>query len=869
MAYLPKLNPTVGGGLGGLPERRATGGAASANSVQRSIIGQAVKGSLAYRNTTTGDTYSLDPMEGLWQENTVTMTSKLNQSGIDIKMFNDGKYVIAYTETASNSTAFEVYNFDGTISVSQVIVESATSGGRRLAIGIDPSTENINIFYHQGTSSTVVRHAVYSKSGTVVVAAYTILSAQNASDIPDILAVDFWNDGWFVLGTTRSASTDNYINVFNASRALQAQYTYTFDFTGGRLAVCCMETATKTFAYTYSSSGGLTSTAGRGFVQIARFDGVNISNTYNSFLGNIGGTGYSKTQICYNEIEKEVVTFYASENNYVTMTPTELYYKNNNTQFAPTKMKMLEYSLPTNLTATSLGGDRFMVTYGGNGGGDPLYAGIINSLGDWIGPPTLVRARATGDSTYGYCRAASCKALGLAIVAIPIGTTLYLRTFRYRNTASETYRLSDQYPVKIGDFNPYCDNSYNNPFNINAQQATNKFVMAWTQNSNDITWAIYSSGGTLQSGPFINTAISGGNNINTQIKALLLPNGNVALIAQVGTIVKFGIYNSSGVLQGSITTVSSTATTVVAEVATNGNFVIAWRNNSNGFAHYTCYNQSGASQGTAAISSSATNNDTFKIIYSALNDTFMFVAQESATNYYYFSIRLNTGAQSVGFQSLGNVGLNKIALCCNPDGTWSFAMITSGHRLYFRKLTAGGLNSVAITDTSIIFTTQYNSSYQLLPYTNSEIMMIHTSEFASTTNCIKLSNTDGRPSSTTKSFSISSAWYERYFQLYDASPNKYRNDVNSGAVSVSVSLNGDQYIATAWGDIYRLSSAVATGDYVIDGIVNTDVINGTAEVITNGNVTRVANLPRNQAIINNGSASKKIIASKNSIFASS
>lgn len=868
MAYLPKLNPTVGGGLGGLPERRATGGGASANSVQRSIIGQAVKGSLAYRNTTTGETYSLDPIEGLLQENTVTLSGKIGVSGIDVKMFSDGKYVIAYTD-GSNNTCFEVYNFDGTIAVSQVTVEAATTGGRRLVMCIDPSTDNINIFYHQGTSSGILRHAVYSKTGTTVVAAYTLISALNVNDYPDILAVDFWSDGWFVVGSTRGASTDNYITVFNSSRTLQAQSTVTFDVVGGRLAVCALDSTTRTFAYQYSSAGGLTSTTGRNFLQLARFDGVNISAQYNSFLGNIGGTGYGKAQICFNEIDKEVVAFFCSENNYLTMTPTQLFYKNNNSQFAPTKMKMLEYCLASNMTATSLGGDRFMVTYGGGqSSNEPLYAGIINSVGDWIAPPTIVRARLTGDSTYGYVRAASCKALGLAIVAIPYGSVLYLRTFRYRNTTTETYRLSDQYPVKIADFNPFCNVSYPNPFNINAQQATNKFVVAWTQNSNDITWAIYSSGGTIQSGPFVNTAISGGNNLPIFIKALLLPNGNVVLIAQVNTQIKFGIYNSSGVLQGSITTITSTGTAPVSEVATNGNFVICYRNSSTGYAHYICYDQSGASQGTATISSVAISPDTQKIIYSAINDKFMYVAIDSATNYFNFSIRLNTGAQSVGFQAIAANAMSEIALCCNPDGTWSFIMLTSSDVMYFRKLTAAGLNSVSMTNTNMNFTSATGQSLQLIPYTNSEIILIHTLEGSQTTNLIKLSNTNGAVSSTTKSFGISSAWYERYFQLYDASPNKYRNDQNAGAVSVSVSLNGDQYIATAWGDIYRLSSSVTTGDYVIDGIVNSDAINSTVEVITNGAVTRSNNLPRTQAFIANGANSKKIIASKKSIFVS-
>jgi hypothetical protein len=860
MAYLPKLNPTVGGGLGGLPERRATGGAV--NSIQRNIIGQAVKGSLAYRNTTTGDTYSLDPIEGLTEEATLTLTTKLNQNAVAVAMFNDGRFVVAYSEMSANSMAFEIYNLDGTIAVSQVIVESGTAGGKRVAVQINPTNEQINIVYSQGLSSNAIRRAVYSSTGTLVSAPATIAAGVGTTDEDGVLDFDFWSDGWFVLAIKTANANEYQIRIYNNSGtqvSLGLQYP---DFHVGRICAKTISASNRTFAVTVSMSGGVASSTGRGFVYVNQYNGSAINFIRRFLIGDTGGSSTSRFALCFNEIDNDLVAFSADQNNKVSMASSEIFFTDA-TGYAPSRQRALEDSVPSNFSAKGLGGDRFLVTFGGTSSGNPIYAGILNSTGDWIAPPTFCAFKEA--FTFGFVKSAA-SITGRSVLCIPAGTTLIIKTFSHRNTVSEIYRLRGEYPVKLADYNPHVLESFPASFNVHASQGGNKFALSWQQaGQRDITWAIYSAGGTLLNGPFVNTAIVGTTVLGNSI-SLLLPNGNVALIAELGSTTRLGIYDPSGVLQGSLITVTTSGFSPDAEVAPNGNIFISLKNSTSTYLQTVVYSQTGTVvKAISDFNNAAITNYTNKVVYSSTNNNF-FVAYRTAGNQYFNFARFDSSGTLQGSAtSFGAAIMMRCAICANQDGTYSAIFNNDSSTLFYARINANGTFANTLSDLSLILTSFSMNNFQLLPNTNSELMFISWCSITQHISCIAISTSTGRPVITRKSFGIGSSWYEKYFVSAGSNYIQYRSANNAGSMFVSMSNNGDKYIATAWGDVFRLSSVLPVGDYVIDGIVNADAIDSRVEVITSGIATRVSNLPRNTAFIADANGAKKIFASKKSI----
>lgn len=865
MAYLPKLNPTVGGGLGGLPERRATSGGVS-NSVQRSIIGQAVKGSLAYRNTTTNDTYSLDPIEGLTEGASLTLTSKITNTAVATAMFSDGKFVIGYSN--ANGVCIEIYNFDGTVAVSQITVDNLYVAGNRIALAINPLNEYINVFFASGLSGNTIRRAVYSKTGTQVSAAATLITGVSTSDDQGILDADFFDDEFFVVCFKSSVANEFQSRLYNASGSLVTNFIHYYDYIVGRISVKTMTTSSRTYAVTVSSTGGLVSSGGRGYVQVMSYTGSALTQQRMNLIGDLGTVSAERMAVCYNDVDKEIVGFHCDSNNYLVMAPMPSA-TGSQSQYAPSKRKYLGPSTPNNFSATNVGGDRYLVTFGGTSSGCPLYAGIINSIGDWVAPPTLVFFKES--YTFANVKSAATK-LGKSVICAASGTTLLIRTYSHRNTATETYTLKDQYPIKIIDFVAETYSGYPWNISVHATVSTTKLVVAWQTNSyRDITWAIYSSGGTLLNGPYINTDIIGAGNSVTNMKALLLPNGNVALVLQAGSNLKLAIYNSSNVLQGSIITVSTNSTSSDAEVAANGNIFIISRNQTNSYTERAVYSQTGTVVASlATFVGSAISQDKSKIIYSTVNNNFLVTYRNAGTGYFRFSIFNDSGSSLSGDNSFGGAVLQVMTACANADGTFSCYFNNNSNVLYFAKLNSGGSFAVSLTSLNQVITYLTNSNqFQLLPNTASEIKFINFPSESSNINCIALSNSTGLRVSTKKSFGIAAPWVENYYTSEGSSFVRYVSPDGGYRVIVATSLNGDQYIATAWGEVFRLSSSLPSGDYVIDGVVNADAVDSTVPVVTNGLVTRSSKVPRISPFIANATNAKKIIASQTMVAVTS
>lgn len=867
MAYLPKLNPTVGGGLGGLPERRATGGAASANSVQRSIIGQAVKGSLAYRNTTTGDTYSLDPVEGLADIREVVLSGITNNSASAVvAMFDDGGYVIAYTNSSS-SVSIIIYAADGTQVLGSTVVE-AVSAGRNIAIAVNPVTQWFTVLYYQGETSGSLRRALYNRTGTLQGSITTLSAGLSTNNNYGQVAIDFFDDGYSVVHWAPNVNTGpTTLTLYNASYSVVASYSSQApDQSWYRCSVRCLSSADRTVAFTGSEAGGTASSAGRIYCEVVAFYS-NTGRAVRRFLvSDDGGTSIQRTAVAYNDENKQITCFFKSQANHFHMTSSEFYFRGS-LDYAPTKEYVLPQCDNTRFSAIDLGGDRFLVTYGGISGSNHTQIGILNSNGEWISPPRILKVNQS-DNFYSVYTAKSVSA-NRCIAVTAVNSNLVINVYSYRNRSTEIATLQGYYPIKLIDYTPVVDPSYPASYSIHATQATNKFVLAWRAANTLHNWAVYSSGGTLLNGPFVNTTIAPTNS-TYQFKALYLPNGNICLITNTtSNTIKFAIYNSANVLQGSITTVTTVGQQFVAEVANNGNFIICFGRSTGGVG-FNIYDQTGGAVNSGTIASSATDQNYQTILYNTVSDNFLYTCHQTTAVVPYYALITPTGTFTVSFQSVGSIGAqtcNQHATVQHPDGTMSVYGAVDNGAMYIRKLASTGGGVIAWTNSLSYETFGVQNAFQLLPISNTTTLCLSSTNVSSNVLGRLLNIANGYSASVPYSFGVGAAWSELFYKATPpAFPKLAFSFINQ--IQVTKSLNGDLYIATTWGDVYRLSPDIPNGSYVIDGVINAEAINGTVEVITNGMTTRNGLLPRSRPFIANGSNGKKVIVSDNISFAS-
>lgn len=130
MAYLPKLNPTVGGGLGGLPERRV------------------VSSILSTSKFNFGDVYEKDDQ-----------TFSVIYSGLSTRTgsFGDPNAVSFVTKVASNKYLVPYYYFNGSVNITMLKSVSVSSSGIVVStnshtIG-DSSTRNFSCYENSGFMS--------------------------------------------------------------------------------------------------------------------------------------------------------------------------------------------------------------------------------------------------------------------------------------------------------------------------------------------------------------------------------------------------------------------------------------------------------------------------------------------------------------------------------------------------------------------------------------------------------------------------------------------------------------------------------------------------------------------------------------------
>lgn len=148
--------------------------------------------------------------------------------------------------------------------------------------------------------------------------------------------------------------------------------------------------------------------------------------------------------------------------------------------------------------------------------------------------------------------------------------------------------------------------SSGNRFNI-VELVSGDFVIAYCNSTTNVSFARYNSSGVIQGSVTIVEAVSA--QAGVVIEALATGEFIVAYSNSTSSI-KFGRYSSSGVLQGSLTTVEAVAGLVnlaITELLT-GDFVITYSTTGTPYIKFTRYNSSGVIQGANTLVESNTSN---------------------------------------------------------------------------------------------------------------------------------------------------------------------------------------------------------------------------------------------------------------------
>ena len=214
------------------------------------------------------------------------------------------------------------------------------------------------------------------------------------------------------------------------------------------------------------------------------------------------------------------------------------------------------------------------------------------------------------------------------------------------------------------------------------------FVVAYSNTTATGTkFGRYNASGVLQGS--LTTVEAAGAPSGGNASACGLTSGEfvVAYPTTTGNAVKFGRFNASGTLQGSLTSVSTSSNGKSAVAAlSGGGFVVAVCNPSN-YPSYAVYNASGALQGsvTTIQSTAATYIDCF-----GLNDGGFVVAYSTGTAIR-FSRHNSSGTLQGSITTVYSGSATFVACAATPAGDFVIAWYQSGPSVQVAKYSAAGV----------------------------------------------------------------------------------------------------------------------------------------------------------------------------------